>query len=216
MTDLELDPDLLMILQVLETHRVEFVLVGDVAEAIYNHGGFVSGVAIVPGGYGRNVERLMTALHAMNAELGIAGRPDPRDLDWRRMDLREIAPCAFMTTYADIDIDFQPAGTNGYRDLFQDADRCELSRGARPHVASIDDLERVRHRGAGAPPAAITPPPSTSHRAPRLSDPTEPPPRPVAPPRATLPDDDEGGLPLEPEVWTEEEFRAIRAGRVKY
>jgi hypothetical protein len=38
----------------------------------------------------------------------------------------------------------------------------------------------------------------------------------VAPPRATLPTGDEDGLPLEPEVWTEEEFRAIRAGRVKY
>ena len=219
MTDLELDPDLLMILQVLETHRVEFVLVGDVADAIYNHGGLVSGVAIVPGGYGRNVERLMTALHAMDAELGIAGRPDARGLDWRRMDLREIAPCSFMTSYADIDIDFQPAGTNGYRDLFQDADRCELSRGARPHVASIDDLERVRHGIGPAPPAApaaFPAPAALSHPAPRLSDPTEPAPRPIAPPRAALPDDDEVGLPLEPEVWTEEEFRAIRTGRVKY
>jgi hypothetical protein len=219
MSELQLDPDLLMILQVLETHRVEFVLVGDVADAIYNHGGFVAGVAIVPGGYGRNVERLMTALHAMNAELGIAGRPDPRGLDWRRMDLREIAPCSFMTAYADIDIDFEPAGTNGYRDLFQDADRCELSRGARPHVASIDDLERVR-QGIGpvppAPAAPFTPPAALTEPAPRLSDPTEPPPRPVAPPRATLPTGDDDGLPLEPEVWTEEEFRAIRAGRVKY
>ena len=156
MTDLELDPDLLMTLQMLETHRVEFVLVGDVAEAIYNHGGVVSGVAIVPGGYGRNVERLMTALHAMHGELGIAGRPDPRGLDWRRMDLREIAPCSFMTIYADLDIDFKPAGTNGYRDLFQDADRCDLAPGVRPHVASIDDLERLAHGAAQAdyaPPA---------------------------------------------------------------
>jgi hypothetical protein len=219
MSELQLDPDLLMILQVLETHRVEFVLIGDVADAIYNHGGFVAGVAIVPGGYGRNVERLMTALHAMNAELGIAGRPDPRGLDWRRMDLREIAPCSFMTAYADIDVDFQPAGTNGYRDLFQDADRCELSRGARPHVASIDDLERVRHAigpAPAAPAAAFAPPAALTEPVPRLSDPTEPPPRPVAPPRATLPTGDEDGLPLEPEVWTEEEFRAIRAGRVRY
>jgi hypothetical protein len=219
MSELQLDPDLLMILQVLETHRVEFVLVGDVADAIYNHGGFVAGVAIVPGGYGRNVERLMSALHAMNAELGIAGRPDPRGLDWRRMDLREIAPCSFMTLYADIDIDFQPAGTSGYRDLFQDADRCELSRGVRPHVASIDDLERLRHGIGPAPsalPAAFTPPAALTQPAPRLSDPTEPSARPVAPPRAKLPAGDEDGLPLEPEVWTDEEFRAIRAGRVKY
>ncbi len=226
MTELQLDPDLLMTLQVLETHRVEFVLVGDVADAIYNHGGFVSGVAIVPGGYGRNVERLMTALHAMNGELGIAGRADPRGLDWRRMDLREIAPCTFMTTYADIDVDFQPAGTNGYRDLFQDADRFELSRGVRPHVASTEDLERLRHRAGGAPdgpPAPAYEPAPTYEPAARISDPTEPaggsssPERSsfadMAPPHDSPPSD---GLALEPEVWTEEEFRAIRAGRVKY
>jgi hypothetical protein len=166
MTDLELDPDLLATLQALATHRVEFVLVGDVAHAIYNHGGFVSGVAIVPGGYGRNVERLYNALEAMNAELGLAGRPDARGLDWRRMDLRELAPCSFMTIYADIDIDFQPAGTSGYRDLFQDADRFELSAGVRPHVASLEDLERLAHGGAATDyvppataPAALPPEP---------------------------------------------------------
>ena len=156
MNELQLDPDLITTLRTLETHRVEFVLVGDVADAIYNHGGLVSGVAIVPGGYGRNVERLMHALHEMNAELGIAGRPDPRGLDWRRMDLRELAPCTFMTSHADVDVNFQPDGTQGYRDLFQDAARIELAGGAaKPHVASPEDLDRMQH---GAAPAAEIPP----------------------------------------------------------
>ncbi|MDX6718543.1 MAG: hypothetical protein QOJ63_797 [Solirubrobacteraceae bacterium] len=158
MNELQLDPELLGTLQTLETHRVEFVLVGDVANAIYNHGGFVSGVAIVPGGYGRNVERLCNALQTMNAELGIAGRPDPRGLDWRRMDLREIAPCSFMTAYADVDVDFHPEGTNGFRDIYQDAERIELAPGARPHVASPEDLDRIAHGVAPpAPPAALPP-----------------------------------------------------------
>ena len=34
-----LDPQLVAVLAALETHRVEFVLVGDVASAIYDHGG---------------------------------------------------------------------------------------------------------------------------------------------------------------------------------
>jgi hypothetical protein len=155
MSELQLDPDLLATLQTLETHRVEFVLVGDVAEAIYNHGGFVSGVAIVPGGYARNVERLSNALQTMNADLGIAGRPDPRGLDWRHMDLRELGPCSFMTAYADIDVDFQPAGTNGFRDIFQDAERIDLAPGARPNVASPEDLDRIAH--GTAPPAPAPP-----------------------------------------------------------
>ncbi|MEA2218522.1 MAG: hypothetical protein QOJ35_1148 [Solirubrobacteraceae bacterium] len=188
MSELQLDPDLVATLSALETHRVEFVLVGDVANAIYDHGGFVSGVAIVPGAYGRNVERLSKALQAMNAELGIAGRPDPRGLDWRRTDLRELAPCSFMTIYADVDLDFRPAGTDGYRDLFQDAARVELAPGARPHVASPEDLDRIGHGGAPAPAAPpALPPPALQPDVP-----------PAAMPPAALP----------PEPWDEEEIRA--------
>jgi hypothetical protein len=119
----------------------------------------------VPGGYGRNVERLMNALDEIDAELGAAGRPDPRGVDWRRCQLREIAPCTFMTRYADLDVDFQPASTDGYRDLFQDASRVQLAPGAKPHVASPDDLERMEHGAQvpvappALPPAALAPEP---------------------------------------------------------
>lgn len=168
MSELQLDPDLIMALQTLETHRVEFVLIGDVAAAIYNHGGFVAGVEIVPGGYGRNIERLIGALEAMQAELGIAGRPDPRGLDWRRTDLTEIAPCTFMTTYADIDINLRPAGTNGYRDLFQDSARIELAPGVRPDVASPEDLDRMSHGAAAIEPTPPALPPDALPGEPHL------------------------------------------------
>jgi hypothetical protein len=154
MSDLELDPDLIATLRALEQHRVEFVLVGEVADAIHRHGGFVAGIAIVPGSYGRNVERLWYALDSIDAELGVGGRPDGRE--WRREDLRNIAPCSFTTTYADLDVDFQPAGCNGYRDLFEDADRHRLAADVCPHVASVEDLGRLSH---GNPPAALPPAP---------------------------------------------------------
>ena len=224
MSELELDQTLVATLAALETHRVEFVLVGDVAHAIYDHGGIVSAVAIVPGSYGRNVERLAHALGTLNAELGIAGRPDPRGLDWRRMDLREVAPCTFMTAYADIDVDFEPAGTSGFRDLFQDADRFEVGRGVRPYVASLDDLDRVGHASAPPPPRVQLPPtpvaPSEPRYEPAPPDPTESPHEPAdaqpaaerpAPVRPPGEEDD-----YDPGIWTEEEFRAIRSGRITF
>ncbi len=154
-----------MTLRTLEEHDVEFVLVGDIAEAIYNDGGFVSGVAIVPGSYSRNVDRLCAALLALNAELGIAGKPDDRQLDLRRgADLRELAPCSFMTSQADIDVEFEPHGTRGYRDLFDDAARIRLAPGVNPLVASLADLERIAHGNApelppAQPPVALPPEP---------------------------------------------------------
>jgi hypothetical protein len=212
MNELELDPTLVATLAALETHRVEFVLVGDLAHAIYDHGGIVSAIAIVPGSYGRNVERLAHTLGTLNAELGIAGRPDPRGLDWRRMDLRELAPCTFMTAYADIDVDFQPAGTSGFRDLFQDAERLDVGRGARPYVASLDDLDRVGHAGAPAP-APVHIPSAPREPAEPLYPPAAPAPAAALPPAVRPPGEEDD---YDPGIWTEEEFRAIRSGRITF
>ena len=164
MSELELDPLLLETLRTLQLHDVEFVLVGDVAEAVYNNGGFVSGVAIVPGAYGRNVERLNGALQAMDAELGIAGTPAATPVDYRRRDLRELAPCSFLTRYVDIDLSFEPLGTRGYRDLFDEARHIELAPSVNPLVAAPEDLERIGRSTAPAvpyaqPPAALPPEP---------------------------------------------------------
>ncbi len=164
MSDLELDPTLLETLRTLALHDVEFVLVGDVAEAIHDDGGFVSGVSIVPGSYGRNARRLATALHAMDAQPSVAGAPAAEPLD-PRTDLRELSPCSFVTRHVDVDVCFQPPGTGGYRDLFDDAAHVELAPGVRPLVASPDDLERMSRGGAAAapyatPPAALPPEPA--------------------------------------------------------
>lgn len=164
MSALELDPTLLEALRTLESHDVEFVVVGDVASAIHKEGGFVSGLAVVPGGYGRNVERLNNALQAMDAELGIAGTVAETQFDYRRMDLREVAPCSFLTRYIDIDVNFEPQGTAGYQDLFDDASHIQLAPSVRPLVAAAEDLERIARGTAPAvpyaqPPAALPPEP---------------------------------------------------------
>jgi len=157
MSDLELDPTLLEALRTLADHDVEFVVVGDVAEAIHKHGGFVAGLAIAPAAYGRNAERLNTALQAMDGELGIAGTPATTQLDYRRMDLRELAPCSFITRYVDVDVNFAPGATAGYRDLIDDADYAELAHGIRPLVAAPEDLDRIRRGSAGPTPYAKPP-----------------------------------------------------------
>jgi len=154
MTQIELDPKLLATLQTLESHAVEFVLIGEVADAIHDGGGFISGVAIVPAGYGRNVDRLASALKQLDAHLG-NGQP----MDPRTTDVRAEAPCTFATAHADVELDFMPAGTNGYADLFDDAPRLGLAPGVNPHVASPADLERIDRWTRNEPdaPPAVAP-----------------------------------------------------------
>lgn len=153
----ELDRAVLEALRILAQHEVELVVVGDVAEAIHEDGGFIAGLAIVPGSYGRNAERLSAALQAMDARLGIAGTPAQTQFDYRRMDLREVAPCSFITRYVDVDVDFEPRGTGGYRDLFDDAARKQLSHGVSPLVAAPADLARIARAIAPAVPYAKPP-----------------------------------------------------------
>jgi hypothetical protein len=165
MSELELDPALLATLRALEEHEVEFVLVGDVAKAIYDGGGFVDGVAIVPGSYGRNVDRLCGALLALDAQPGGTGAADEPPLDLRRgADLPGLSPCTFTTVQADVDLSFEPPGTRGYRDLFDDAARIRLGPGVNPLVASPEDLDRIDRGSApvlppAQPPAALPPEP---------------------------------------------------------
>jgi len=154
MSELELDPALLTTLQTLELHHVQFVIIGDVAEAIYNHGGFVSGLAIVPAAYGRNVERLTSALMSLKAEMGIAGVVDNRGIDYRSTDMRDLAPCSFITAEVDVDVDFEPFGTRGYQDLFDEAKRITLAPGVSPLVAAPADLDRLRR---GTAPSIVAP-----------------------------------------------------------
>ncbi|MDQ3678930.1 MAG: hypothetical protein M3401_19380 [Actinomycetota bacterium] len=156
MTEIELDPNLLVTLQTLESHAVEYVLVGEVAESIHNGGGFISGLAVVPGSYGRNVDRLASALKALDAHMSNGQR-----VDFRVTDLRAASPCTFKTRYADVRLDFAPGGTNGYPDLFEDAGRHRLAPGINPHVASPSDLDRMdgwaRKSSHGSVPPAVAP-----------------------------------------------------------
>lgn len=197
MTEIELDPKLLATLQTLESQAVEYVLVGEVADAIHDGGGFISGVAIVPAAYGRNVDRLAFALKQLDAHHGNGQPVDPRT-----NDLRALAPCTFTTAHAKVELDFAPGGTNGYPDLFDDAARIGLAAGVNPHVASPQDLDRIERwaRGAqGMPPAALPPEPGYWN--------------PSAPEEISV----SGGpqmLPSEPAGWPDEhEIRASRATR---
>ena len=151
---LELDPALVETLRTLEEHGVEFILVGGLARAIHDDGGFVDGVTIVPAAYGRNAARLAGALSALD---GTLAKPVLDGVDYRLVDLREIAPCSFQTRSADIDVSFEPPGTRGYRDLFDEAAHVALAPGVRPLVAAPADIERIERGAAPAEPYATLP-----------------------------------------------------------
>jgi hypothetical protein len=79
-------------LQILRRHRVEHVIAGDAAAAAYGRVPVESApLTVVPAPYGRNLDRLSTALADMRAA-GVT-----------------------------LDVVHRPAGTDGFRDLLADA-----------------------------------------------------------------------------------------------
>lgn len=161
---LEVDPRLVKMLRTLAAHDVQYVLAGELAAAIHADGGFVSRLTLVPAAFARNAERLSAALVAIGVDADLGPAPAPDRLEHRPPDLRELSPCTFAAPEADVEIDFEPAGSAGYRDLYDDALAVELAPGVRPLVASPADLERIRRAAAGpaaraaAPAAGAAPP----------------------------------------------------------
>lgn len=143
MVRLELASLLLATLRELEDHGVDYVVVGEVADAVYCNGGMVDAIAIVPGEYSRNVERLAAALGALGAEVRVPGGPQTRPLDLDPAALRVLPPSTLATHHADIELDFRPPGTAGYRDLYTDAQPVVLGDELSPLIASPDDLDRI-------------------------------------------------------------------------
>lgn len=151
----ELDPDVLATLRALEAGRVEFIVIGDAADVLHGDkgGGYVAALTIVPSGFARNVDRLVAMLKELEADLRVPGESQTLPVDLAK--LRELGRCTLATELADIGIDFEPPGTAGYADLYADARRVQLPAGAAPHVASVEDLDRIEDATRSAAPRAL-------------------------------------------------------------
>jgi hypothetical protein len=129
--------DPIAMLQVLEEHRVKYVIVGALGRVIHGSGEITGGIDIVPATTELNVRRVGLALDELKAR-----RRDRTPLDFEQSLARE--PVLDLVTAAGgLNIVREPAGTRGYDDLRRDASREPLGRGVRPQVASIADHARM-------------------------------------------------------------------------
>jgi hypothetical protein len=177
-----LDQDRIAVLRWLNANKVDYILVGSVARAIRGDRETSGPVAIVPAPYGRNFERLCTALVAEHAGLradrdapGASARsgsvPVKLTADKLARGRRWMLRCG------DHDLDIEGAGGAGeaahdissgqrpgaggaprYQELLYEARRFELADGLSVEVASPEDLEHYTHVRwtGGAPEFRVT------------------------------------------------------------
>jgi hypothetical protein len=137
------------ILSTLVDRDVEFVVIGAIA-AISQGGPLITeDLDITPSRESANLERLASALKALDARLRIPNDPSGIEFPIEPRFLGSVDSWTLKTPSGDIDLLFAPSGTEGYEDLKRGAVSAELW----DHevlVASLPDLIRMKE-AAGRP-----------------------------------------------------------------
>jgi len=147
-----LDDKAIAVLRWLQANRVDFVLVGPVAQAIRGDNAATGPVAIVPAPYGRNLDRLARALVSAHARLRIDGAAEPRGDVAETMAVKLSSEklmrgqrWTLRCGEHDLDIEGRPSGVPGYQELLYEAVRFELAPDVAIEVGSPEDIEHYDH-----------------------------------------------------------------------
>jgi hypothetical protein len=135
--------DLARLFAVLHRHNVAYVLIGGVA-AVYHGSPFpTEDVDIAPASDRPNLVRLAAALHEINARIRTEAVPEGLSFACDVETLASAQTWNLTTDAGDLDLAFQPAGTQGYPDLRRDAAVAELYE-VPVHVAALGDVIRSK------------------------------------------------------------------------
>lgn len=135
------DPEKLI--RALSRNRVKFVLIGALAARLHGFPRLTADADITPSGDKQNLERLAAALKELDAKVYTESVPEGLAFDRSAAALGRAAMWNLITNAGRLDIAFAPAGTRGYDDLAEGADRFEAF-GVHFLAASLDDIIRSK------------------------------------------------------------------------
>jgi hypothetical protein len=127
-------------LAALRRHDVDFVVIGAIAAIAQGYPLTTRDLDVTPSTEGTNVERLADALR----ELGALLRTPSEAVEFpiEASYLTEVPSWTLVTALGELDVLFEPPGTQGYADLRRDA--LELTLGVPVLVASLRDVIRMK------------------------------------------------------------------------
>jgi hypothetical protein len=162
------------VLRWLNANGVDYVLVGPMGRAVRGDSSNTGPAAVVPAPYGRNLDRLASALNSAQARrrpveaiLGIESQINANPHVKLAADELIGAGCLMLRCGThDLDIEGRPDGVPSYQELLFEAVSFELAAGVSAEVASPEDIELYDHiRRTGVAPELVvtrTGPPATA------------------------------------------------------
>jgi hypothetical protein len=135
--------DLRRLFAVLHRHRVSYVLIGGLAAVFHGSPFSTEDADITPDNDRQNLDRLAAALRELNAQVRTEDVPEGLPFACDAASLAAAQTWNLTTDAGDLDVAFQPSGTQGYADLRRDAVGVELYDVA-VEVASLGDVVRSK------------------------------------------------------------------------
>ena len=141
------DPERLI--RALSKRRVKFVLIGALAARLHGFPRLTADADITPARDKPNLERLASALEDLDARVYTESVPEGLAFDRSAAALGRAQMWNLVTSAGRLDIAFMPAGTKGYEDLAEDAEKFEAF-GVEFLAASLDDIIRSKEAAGRA------------------------------------------------------------------
>ncbi len=140
------------LLEVLQRHRVQYVVVGGYAAEL--HGSVRRTVDVVLRTTADNLERLAAALRELQAKIRTEGLPGGLPFSPSGEATVGMTMLNLVTTHGELDLNFTPSGTSGYEDLHTGVTTFDVGR-VQAQVASLADV--IRSKSAAGRPRTSTP-----------------------------------------------------------
>jgi hypothetical protein len=132
--------DPVRIIEILNRHRVDFVLVGGYAALLYGARRPTYDIDITPSTGAGNLQRLSDALRELKAGIRVDNLDDGLPFNSSAESLRGVQMLNLRSPFGDLDITFSPAGfPDGYDSLRPGAHPYTVGT-ATIHVADLDDV----------------------------------------------------------------------------
>jgi len=145
------------LLEVLERHGVQFVVIGGLAAELRGSPYATRDVDVTPSRERANLGRLAEALRELDAKLRISGVEGPAEFPLEQHSFDWGTTWTFVTTHGFLDIALLPDGTRGYDDLRRGASRERITDTLEVSVASLADVIRSKEAAGREKDRAVLP-----------------------------------------------------------
>ena len=133
------------ILTVLDTYHVEYVVVGGYAAQLHGSSRVTTDIDLTPERSAANLDHLATALRELGAGIRVDDLEEGLPFETSAEALAGIKTLNLRTPLGDIDLTFEPDGTDGYPDLIRTAEVHAIG------VIRLFTVEGVEPVGASLP-----------------------------------------------------------------